>query len=95
MATSRRNWIVDLLFGGLLGAITGAVVALNVMIFSGAEEGYETSIAELFRQNVAVGVVVVLILLAGPVVGIVVARRQRRRRSLAGGSALNAPDRGR
>jgi ribosomal protein S18 acetylase RimI-like enzyme len=65
--------------GALIGAITGLVVAINVVIFSGSEKGYETSVRELFDRNVVLGVVVVSIVLAGPVVGALVAFRTRDR----------------
>lgn len=80
MSTAHRGWVVDLAFGGIVGGITGAIVAVNVVIFSGMEEGYETTIPEMMRQNVFVGVLVMAILMAGPIAGVMVARRMRRRR---------------
>lgn len=67
--------VLRVVFGVVVGAITGAVVAVNVVIFSGAEDGYETSLPELFDQNVMLGLLVVVILVSGPIVGGVIASR--------------------
>ncbi len=74
-----RGWVRDVV-AGLVGAAVGAVVAVNVVIFSGMDAGYESSLTEVFRQNVVVGVVTVIALLGGPVVGVLVGRRLRRSR---------------
>lgn len=66
-----------MLFGAVVGAVVGAIAAVNVVIFSGMEEGYETSLPEVFRQNSLVGVAAVGLLVAGPIVGAFVARRRR------------------
>ncbi|WP_299441410.1 hypothetical protein [uncultured Phycicoccus sp.] len=73
-----RGWVVDVLLGGIPGAVLGGIVAVNVVIFSGIDRGYEASIAEVFRENAVVGVVTVLVLLAGPVLGVWAVRRLRR-----------------
>jgi hypothetical protein len=65
--------------GAVLGAFIGFIVALNVVIFSGAERGYETSLSEVFDQSLVLGGLVVMILLAGPIVGAVIAWRGRDR----------------
>lgn len=78
---SGRGWLVDILVGGALGVIVGAIVAVNVVIYAGIEGGYEASIADVFRQNRLVGAVTVAILGAGPIFGVLVARRLRRRRA--------------
>ena len=64
--------------GHPIGA-TGAILAVNVVIFSGIEDGYEANIPDVFRQNALVGVLVVAILIAGPVVGVMTRRRMRAR----------------
>lgn len=80
MNAATRGWLVDLLIGGLAGGIAGAIAAVNVVIYSGIDDGYEASIPEVFRQNAVVGVIVVIILIMGPVGGVIVARRRRRSR---------------
>ncbi len=85
MATSTtegrtRGWVLDIVVGLLAGGSVGAVVAVNVVIFAGPEQGYEASLADVFRQNALVGLLVVAVLLAGPVLGVMIARRVRRRR---------------
>lgn len=71
---------MDLVLGGLVGGVVGAVAAVNLVIYSGIEGGYEATIPEVFRQSPVIGVVTVAILLAGPVLGIATARRARRMR---------------
>ncbi len=80
-----RHWLVDGVVGVVLGGLVGAVIAVNVVIFSGIEGGYEASLAEVFRVNVLVGFIVVALLAAGPVVGVIGARRMRRRRTRVNG----------
>ena len=80
MEPGTRAWVADILLGGIIGGVTGAIVAVNFVIFSGIDDGYEASIPAVFRQNVLIGFVTVAVLLAGPVLGIVMARRQRRKR---------------
>lgn len=53
---------------------------MNVVIYSGAEKGYETGLVELFAANWVIGVLVVAVLAGFPVLGVVVARRWRRKR---------------
>ncbi len=72
-----RGWVLDVLLGGVPGGVLGAIVAVNIVIFSGIDRGYEASIPEVFRENVVVGTVVVLVLLAGPVLGVWAVRRLR------------------
>ncbi|MEO7753103.1 MAG: hypothetical protein ABIS35_06780 [Terracoccus sp.] len=74
-----RGWVLDVV-GGIVGAAAGAVIAVNVVILSGMGAGYESSLAEVFRENVVVGLVVVAVLITGPVAGVIVGRRLRRPR---------------
>ena len=57
------------LVGGLAGSVLAGVVAVNVVIFSGIDQGYEATLEELFDHNFVLGVGVTAILAAGPVVG--------------------------
>jgi len=68
------RWVPPLV-GGVVGLVVGAIVSVNVMIFGGAPDGYQTSIADLFSHSPVLGVVVVAIFLAGPVVGVVLGLR--------------------
>lgn len=79
MRRTTRHWIMDVLVGGAVGAIAGAIVAVNVVITSGIDRGYEATILEIFRENVLVGIVTVTVLASGPVLGVVAARWLRRR----------------
>jgi len=81
MNETQRGWLVDILAGGAIGGAVGAIVAVNFVIFSGIEDGYEASIPAVFRQNVLIGLVTVAVLLAGPLLGVVMARRQRKKRT--------------
>jgi uncharacterized membrane protein len=80
MTRSWQAWLVDVVVGGILGGVVGGVVALNLMILSGIDSGYEASIAEVFDHQPIFGVLVVAALVAGPVLGVVIARRRRQRR---------------
>jgi hypothetical protein len=80
MHPSTRDWLIDVLLGGLLGGLVGGVVAVNLVIFSGMDRGYESSLVDVFRQNPVVGVITVAVLIAGPIAGVVVARRLRNKR---------------
>jgi formate-dependent nitrite reductase membrane component NrfD len=77
--SARRQWLVDGLVGIAIGGLVGAIVAVNIVIYAGIEQGYEASIPDVFRQNALVGVLTVGTLIAGPVVGVLVMRRRRRR----------------
>jgi hypothetical protein len=79
--SNRRNWLVDILAGGLVGGFVGAIAAVNFVIYTGVDQGYEASLFEVFEYSVLAGVVTVLILVAGPVVGVLTARRMRRNRT--------------
>lgn len=76
-----RHWIVDVVLGSVLGAIVGAIAAVNLVIFSGTEDGYEASLGDVFGDQPIVGVMTVAILVGGPVAGVVVMRRRRTRRT--------------
>lgn len=79
--TKRREWLTDVVVGGLIGGLVGVVTAWNLMIYLGLDRGYETSLLDAFDHSLMVGVPVIAALVGGPVVGIGVARRQRKRRS--------------
>jgi len=78
VAKKRRGWVVDIVVGGIIGAICSAIVAVNFVIWVGPDQGYQSSIGDVFEHNLATGIVTVAILAAGPVLGVFVARRQRR-----------------
>lgn len=75
-------WVVDVVAGGVVGGVVGWIAAINVVIFSGVESGYQASIGEMFEHSLPTGLAFVVILSAGSVLGVVVARRQRRKRAL-------------
>lgn len=77
---AKSGWFVDLVAGGIVGGVAGAIVAVNFVIYAGIERGYEATVPEVFRQSVVAGVITVAILVAGPAVGVWIARRLRRRR---------------
>lgn len=70
------------LLGALFGVVIGAIVALNLLIFSGIEGGYEASLSDAFDQRPWVAITMVVVLVAGPVIGAVAALRLRRRAHL-------------
>ncbi len=78
MSDHARQWVLDIVGGGLVGGFIGGIVAVNVVIWAGPDDGYESSIPEVFRHNVLTGIITVTALVAGPVVGVAVARRSRK-----------------
>jgi uncharacterized membrane protein len=85
-----KGWLVDLTVGGLVGGLVGAVAAVNFVIYTGIERGYEASLAEVFQHSLIAGIVTVMILIAGPVLGVFTARRLRGKR--AGSSQAETSD---
>jgi amino acid transporter len=79
-STRTPRFIGASILGAVIGAIVGAVVAVNIAIFVGPDQGYESSIGDLFDANPFVAVLTVFVLAVGPVVGIVVARKTANRR---------------
>ena len=75
-----RGWAVDLLAGGLAGLAVAWIVAVNIVIFSGVDRGYQSSVDEVFRHSTLLGVTVVGLIVLGPVCGVSLLRRRRRRR---------------
>jgi uncharacterized membrane protein len=65
--------------GAVLGFAVGAIIAVNVVITAGVDQGYQASLAEIFEENVFLGIVTVAILAAGPVLGVIIAHRLQRR----------------
>ena len=74
------GWLIDIVVGGIVGAILGGILALNIVIYSGTDRGYETGIIELFAFNWVVGILVVSVSVGFPVLGVVIARLWRRKR---------------
>lgn len=82
MATQRiRDWIVDIALGAIVGGVIGAIAAVNLVIFSGADRGYESSLSDVFEHSTLTGIITVAVLAAGPVLGVVVARKIRNGRT--------------
>jgi hypothetical protein len=76
-----KGRLLDVVVGGLTGGLVGAVVAINFVIYTGIEQGYEASLVEVFQHSLIAGIVTVMILVAGPVLGVVTARRLRIKRA--------------
>ena len=65
--------------GAILGFAVGAIIAVNVVITAGVDQGYEASLPEIFEESIFLGIVTVAILAAGPVLGVIIAYRLQRR----------------
>ena len=81
MDTDARGWLVDIAVGGFVGLIVGLIAAVNVVIYTGVEGGYEATIGEVFGENLFVGLLAAAIVIAGPVGGVLTLRTLRRKRS--------------
>jgi hypothetical protein len=66
--------------GAIAGAVVGALLAVNLVIYSGIERGYEATPAEVFEQRPVVGVVAAALIVVCPLAGMFVAVRVRSRR---------------
>ncbi|MEX0698906.1 MAG: hypothetical protein WEE53_04395 [Acidimicrobiia bacterium] len=76
--STRRQWIIDLVLGVIIGGLVGAIVAVNFIITLGI--GYDVSLPEVFRENTLVGIVTTAFLVCGPIAGVALMRKRRRRR---------------
>lgn len=74
-----RDWLIDLAVGGIAGLLLASLVAVNFVIFIGVDQGYESSLLEVFEHSALAGVATLIILITGPVVGVALARRRRSR----------------
>ena len=81
MEPRTRGWIIDIVAGGIVGGIAGAIAAVNVVIYSGIDGGYEATLGEVFDQYPVVAVIAVGLILLGPAAGIALARFLRGRRA--------------
>lgn len=66
---------VRIAVGAVVGAIAGAIASVNIVIFSGIDDGYEATPAQVFDENPLVGVVAATALIVCIVVGVVVGSR--------------------
>ena len=76
MPLTHGRSILRISIGALVGLVLGAIVSLNVVIFSGIDDGYEASIPDVFDENAFVGVIAIVVLIAGPVIGVIIALRE-------------------
>lgn len=53
-----RAWPVDLTGGGAVGGLVGYVLAVNLVIYSGVERGYEARLDDVFRHSAILGLAV-------------------------------------
>lgn len=51
--STRRQWIIDLVLGVIIGGLVGAIVAVNFIITLGI--GYDVTLPQVFRANILVG----------------------------------------
>jgi len=70
--------VARMVFGGLIGVVVSAIVAVNLVIFLGVPGGYEAGLGDVFRHSPLLGALVVAVLVAGPVLGILAGRRSGR-----------------
>ena len=75
-----RHWLVDAGIGAFAGGIIGLILAVNVVIYAGPDQGYESSINDVFEHSIITGLAAIALVIAGPIVGIVIARRLRNQR---------------
>lgn len=88
-ADHRRSQLIAMIGGAAAGGIAGLVVAVNLVIYLGPDQGYESTIGEVFDHSTVLGFVAVAVVAAGPMAGIAIVRRSRRRQ----GEAIPPADR--
>jgi divalent metal cation (Fe/Co/Zn/Cd) transporter len=76
--TNRPGGWTRYIVGAGVGGVVGAVAAVNVMIYSGVEGGYEAGLNALFEHDVGAGLTAVALLMAGPLIGVAMVRWIRR-----------------
>ena len=72
---------MDVVIGGVVGIVIGAIVAVNIVIFAGIDDGYEASPSEVFDQNAVVATAATAALVVSPFAAVILLRRSRRHRS--------------
>lgn len=75
-----RQWLVDILAGGVIGGVCGAIVGWNVSIFLGVPAGYEAGLGEVLSHSLLGGILWLAAVISGPLVGIAIVRWQRQKR---------------
>jgi integral membrane sensor domain MASE1 len=79
---STKRWLLDIVVGGLGGAVVGAIVAVNVVIYSGIGDGYQASLGDWFGYSPVLGIAVIALLVAAPICGIIAMRKLRRNQTV-------------
>ena len=79
MKSTAVKRIANGAIGAILGFAVGAIIAVNVVITAGVDQGYQASLPEIFDESLILGIVIVSILAAGPVLGVIIANRLQRR----------------
>ena len=64
--------------GGLVGSLIGAIAAVNVEIYSGASQGYETAPREFFEEHPVAALIALAFLVGGAILGAWVGFRRSR-----------------
>lgn len=49
------GWVIDVLIGVLAGGAIGLIAAVNIVIFAGPDDGYQSSVSDVFEQTPATG----------------------------------------
>ncbi len=69
MKRQRVFGLLSTSVGIVVGAAIGGVIAVNLVIFSGIDSGYESSIGDVFAHSPVTGLIAVAVLTSGPIVG--------------------------
>ena len=83
--TDRRSqlggWAIDLTAGIAAGSVVGVILALNIVIFSGVDDGYQASVRAVFEQRPWAGVMAGMAIILSPVLLVLSLRRLRQNRA--------------
>ena len=87
---SVKGWLLDIVVGGFGGSIVGAIVAVNVVIYSGIDDGYEAGPNAWFGYSPVLGIAVIALLVLPPIWAIFMMRKLRRNRLADGDQSRSA-----
>lgn len=73
--------MLDLTVGIAAGSLVGVILALNIVIYSGVDDGYQASVQSVFEQRPWAGVLAAMAIILAPVLYVLGLRRRRRNRA--------------
>lgn len=73
--SGQRRGVWRMMIGAIVGAAVGLIIAVNVVIFSGVEDGYEAAPADVFEQRPFAAAIAIVAFVLAIGAGITISRR--------------------